>query len=48
MFGLDCWSRPVAAHEHVAYVPGDVALWPGLTGGECIDILARSQGRPNP
>jgi ABC-2 type transport system ATP-binding protein len=47
LFGLDCARDSVAAHRRVAYVPGDVALWPGLTGGECIDILARSQGRPN-
>ena len=47
LFGLDCWRETVAAHRRVAYVPGDVALWSGLTGGECIDILARSQGRPN-
>ena len=47
LFGRDCWREAVAAHRRVAYVPGEVALWPGLTGGECIDILARSQGRPN-
>jgi ABC-2 type transport system ATP-binding protein len=47
LFGLDCWREAKAAHRRVAYVPGDVALWPGLTGGECIDILARAQGRPN-
>lgn len=47
LFGLDCRRETVAAHRCLAYVPGDVALWPGLTGGECIDILARSQGRPN-
>lgn len=47
LFGLDCWNDAQKAHTRVAYVPGDVALWPGLTGGECIDILARAQGRPN-
>ncbi|WP_372733880.1 AAA family ATPase, partial [Nocardioides sp.] len=31
-------------HARLAYVPGDVALWPGLTGGQCIDILAASHG----
>jgi ABC-2 type transport system ATP-binding protein len=30
----------VRAHEHLAYVPADVALWPGLTGRECLDLLA--------
>jgi ABC-2 type transport system ATP-binding protein len=44
IFGLDCWSQSVQAHRRLAYVPGDVALWPGLTGGACIDILGRLQG----
>lgn len=44
IFGRDCWSESMAAHTHLAYVPGDVALWPGLSGGECIDILVRLQG----
>ncbi|GAB2453220.1 ABC transporter ATP-binding protein [Nocardioides hungaricus] len=48
IFGHDAWSAPVRAHERIAYVPGDVTLWPGLTGGECIDLLGALQGRPNP
>ena len=34
--------RPL--HARLAYVPGDVTLWPGLTGGEIIDLLARLRG----
>ncbi|WAC56705.1 ABC transporter ATP-binding protein [Gordonia sp. SL306] len=40
LFGRDPWKDAVALHRRLAYVPGDVALWPDLTGGECIDILA--------
>ncbi|MDO5499570.1 MAG: ABC transporter ATP-binding protein [Propionibacteriaceae bacterium] len=35
----------VAIHAQLAYVPGDTALWPNLTGGECIDLLGRFSGR---
>ena len=31
-------------HERLAYVAGDVALWPGLTGGQCLDVLGPAQG----
>jgi ABC-2 type transport system ATP-binding protein len=44
IFGLDCWRDGLAARRRVGYVPGDVALWPGLSGGECITALARLQG----
>jgi ABC-2 type transport system ATP-binding protein len=44
VFGLDPWSDAVRIHERVAYVPGDVTLWQGLTGGECIDILGTFHG----
>ncbi|MGY4542774.1 ABC-type Na+ transport system ATPase subunit NatA [Arthrobacter sp. UYNi723] len=37
VFGLDPWRDPVRAHRDVAYVPGDVSLWPNLSGGEVID-----------
>ena len=33
-----------ALHREIAYVPGDVTLWPSLTGGETIDLLARMRG----
>ncbi|WP_341720031.1 ABC transporter ATP-binding protein [Micromonospora sp. FIMYZ51] len=48
VFGLDCWAQSVQAHRRLAYVPGDVALWPGLTGGACIDILGRLHGGTDP
>ena len=44
LFGGDPWVDAVRLHRHLAYVPGDVTLWPGLTGGQCIDILARAHG----
>jgi ABC-2 type transport system ATP-binding protein len=44
LFGRDPWDDALALHRRLAYVPGDVPLWPGLTGGECIDILSCAQG----
>ncbi len=41
MFGQDPWRDAVAIHRRLAYVPGDVALWPNLSGGETIDLLLR-------
>jgi len=41
VFGIDPWADPVPVHLRLAYVPGDVALWPNLTGGETIDLLLR-------
>ncbi|MDQ0371759.1 ABC transporter ATP-binding protein [Cellulomonas humilata] len=41
LLGGDPWSDAVALHRRIAYVPGDVTLWPNLTGGEAIDILCR-------
>ncbi len=37
----DPWRDAVELHRHLAYVPGDVNLWPNLSGGETIDLLAR-------
>lgn len=48
LFGGDPWSDAVALHRRLAYVPGDVALWPNLTGGETIDYLSRLRGTPDP
>ena len=45
MFGLDPWHDSAQIHARLAYVPGDVAFWPNLTGGETLDILARLHGR---
>jgi polyether ionophore transport system ATP-binding protein len=44
MLGGDPWSDAVELHKRLAYVPGDVELWPNLTGGEAIDLLARLRG----
>ena len=41
VFGLDPWADSVTIHKRLAYVPGDVALWPNLSGGETIDLLLR-------
>jgi ABC-2 type transport system ATP-binding protein len=40
----DPWREATALHRRLAYVPGDVTLWPSLTGGEVIDLLGRLRG----
>jgi ABC-2 type transport system ATP-binding protein len=40
----DPWTDAVELHRRLAYVPGDVSLWPNLTGGEAIDLLGRLRG----
>jgi ABC-2 type transport system ATP-binding protein len=44
MLGGDPWRDAVALHRRLAYVPGDVNLWPNITGGEVIDLLGRMRG----
>jgi ABC-2 type transport system ATP-binding protein len=44
----DPWDDAVALHRRLAYVPGDVTLWPQLTGGEAIDLLGRLRGGIDP
>ncbi len=44
VLGGDPWRDAVALHRRMAYVPGDVELWPNLTGGEAIDLLGRLRG----
>jgi ABC-2 type transport system ATP-binding protein len=44
----DPWQDAVALHRRLAYVPGDVSLWPKLTGGEVIDLLGRLRGDLDP
>jgi len=44
MLGADPWARAVEIHRRIAYVPGDVSLWPKLTGGEIIDMFALLRG----
>jgi ABC-2 type transport system ATP-binding protein len=41
VFGLDPWRDATAIHRRLAYVPGDVSVWPNLSGGETIDLLLR-------
>lgn len=41
VFGEDAWTKSVAIHQRVAYVPGDVYLWPNFTGGQTIDLLLK-------
>jgi ABC-2 type transport system ATP-binding protein len=48
LLGEDPWRDAVALHRRLAYVPGDVTLWPGLTGGEIIDLLGRLRGGLDP
>jgi ABC-2 type transport system ATP-binding protein len=44
LLGGDPWHGAVALHRRLAYVPGDVSLWPNLSGGEAIDLLSRLRG----
>ncbi len=44
----DPWADAVALHRRLTYVPGDVSLWPNLTGGEAIDLMARLRGGLDP
>ena len=44
MLGRDPWSDATELHRQLAYVPGDVVLWPSLSGGEVIDLLGRLRG----
>jgi ABC-2 type transport system ATP-binding protein len=48
VLGGDPWSDAVALHRRLTYVPGDVNLWPNLTGGEVIDLLGRLRGGLDP
>ena len=44
LFGSDPWTDAAELHRRIGYVPGDVSLWPNLTGGEAIDLLSRLRG----
>jgi ABC-2 type transport system ATP-binding protein len=48
LLGGDPWTDATALHRRLAYVPGDVTLWPNLTGGEVIDLLGRLRGGLDP
>lgn len=47
IFGKDAWADAVEIHKRIAYVPGDVNLWPNLTGGEVIDLFVKLRGGNN-
>jgi ABC-2 type transport system ATP-binding protein len=44
LLGGDPWTDATSLHRRLAYVPGDVSLWPNLSGGEVIDLLGRLRG----
>jgi ABC-2 type transport system ATP-binding protein len=44
LLGGDPWRDAAALHRRLAYVPGEVSLWPNLSGGEIIDLLGRLRG----
>ncbi len=48
LLGGDPWTSAAELHRRLAYVPGEVSLWPNLTGGEVIDLLARLRGGIDP
>ena len=48
LLGGDPWRDATELHRQIAYVPGDVVLWPNLTGGEVIDLLGRLRGGVDP
>lgn len=48
LLGGDPWAEAPTLHRRLAYVPGDVGLWPNLTGGEAIDLLGRARGGLDP
>jgi ABC-2 type transport system ATP-binding protein len=48
LLGGDPWRDAVALHRRLAYVPGEVNLWPNLSGGEVIDLLGRLRGGLDP
>jgi len=48
VLGKDPWTHAVEIHRRLAYVPGDVSLWPNLSGGETIDLLTGLYGGADP
>jgi len=45
VFDMDAWRDAVEIHKRIAYVPGDVNLWPNLTGGEVVDLFVNLRGK---
>src|SRR3712207_5166172 len=48
LLGGDPWGQAAELHRRLSYVPGDVTLWPNLSGGEVIDLLGRLRGGLDP
>ncbi len=48
VLGMNPWRQTAGLHRRLAYVPGDVSLWPNLSGGEVIDLLGRLRGGIDP
>src|SRR5699024_661802 len=48
LLGGDPWAQATELHRRLAYVPGDVTLWPNLSGGEIVDLLGRLRGGLDP
>jgi ABC-2 type transport system ATP-binding protein len=48
IFGIDAWGDPVQAHRHLAFIPGEFAVWPQLTGGQILDLLGTVSGGYDP
>ena len=47
IFGKEVWQDSIEIHKKIAYVPGDVYLWPNLSGGETIDLFLKLHGQIN-
>lgn len=47
VFGKDAWKNSIEIHQRLSYVPGDIALWNNLTGGEIIDLFMKLHGNGN-
>ena len=47
LFGLDPFKESLSIHQRISYVPGDLALWENLSGGETIDLLMQLHGKAN-
>ena len=48
VLGADPWQDAPELHRRIAYVPGDVAFWPNLTGGQVLGLLARLRDDARP
>jgi ABC-2 type transport system ATP-binding protein len=44
VLGLDTWAEPVRIHRRLGYVPGELGVWPGLSGGQILELLGRLHG----